>query len=175
MTRPSRAPWIALAVLAIFGMFFLGVRYGREVEKANKLSAEVRRMLPTYFPTLQPTPRQQLRSFRTFDDPTQCGVSFTVDSQWKTTRLSSQSAALQDGDKTVLEYSCAPENPYKTGRSQATGSAKLGSESVRQYQSDMKDVIVVETQNVPRRYLRIHQAIYPLINDSWITGPSTSQ
>lgn len=175
MIRSSRTPWIALVVLIVFGMFLLGVRYGQEVEKANKLSAEVRRMLPTYFPTLQPTPEASILSYKSFVDPTECRVNFTVEDSWKTTKVSSQSANLSQGGKTLLDYSCAQKNPYKMGKPAASESAQFSSESLKIFQSDSNEMLVVVNQNLSEPlYLRVHKGVLPLIYDSLSVNSKTS-
>jgi hypothetical protein len=169
--KPRRAPWIAVTILIVLIAFFLGTRYGQEVSRANKVSDEVTRLIPTYFPTPKPTQTPSLTEYIMAKDPTSCNIRFLVEKTWDTQKLSTQSATVKQNDQEVLSYSCAQKNPFaqmitSTDPSRTT----LGQMPVDVYKvktSEGESYIILATTGRPTLFVRMSPAVFPLFEQSF--------
>lgn len=126
-------PYIFLAFLFAILLFILGVRYGQQVEKANKTISYLLRMPPS--PT--PAPTNSPLSFSEYNHKG-CKVSFLIPSDlMKTTEGSGSALFTTPAKKLGLAISCEKKNFVKEDGELPVTINK----TVRAYETQTKDTM----------------------------------
>lgn len=116
----KKGPWIVLLILFLILIFVVGVRYGQQVEKANKVIDFVISLTPSP-PTQTPTPAPI--EYKTYIGK-QCATQFLYPSYIKLIKEASDSARFEQNNEVKIQYSCALKDPKY-----ATDSAALVNKS----------------------------------------------
>ena len=173
--KAQKAPWIAVCLLCAIVAFFIGTRYGQQVEQANKLSAEIVRQIPTYFPTPSPTKPPSPSVYTEFTDPTTCDIAMLKDQKWQQQKESSQSATLSVNNAPLLSYSCETNNPFASAIAKLSPTkAVWGNTNVTTYADTTNRLVyaVVPTEDGPTLYLRMSTAVAPLVAKTLTLTPA---
>lgn len=167
--KARNAPWIIVCLLITLIAFFLGTRYGQQVEQVNKLSAEITRQIPTYFPTPSPTTKPVPPVFEPYSDVTGCQVSMLKEKMWKSTRESSRSATLSFNTTPLVTYSCADSNPFrKEITSLSPTKTKWGSLNTTIYTDSKRHTIyAVVTTDSSSVYVRMSDSVAALVANTF--------
>lgn len=100
-------PYLFLGVLLIIAVFFGGIYYGRNVERANKVIEHIISLTPTAAPE-QPTPTMVLTPDLTIAAIPSCNLSMLVPTTISVEE-SSRSAQLNRNNKRLGTISCDPD------------------------------------------------------------------
>ncbi len=173
--KARNAPWIVVCLLVTIIAFFLGTRYGQQVEQVNKLSAEVMKQIPTYFPTPSPTTKPLPPVFEQYSDVTSCQISILKEKTWKPERESSRSAILSFDDTPLVAYSCADANPFsKDMEALSPTKTKWGDLNTVTYTDSQRRTVyaIVATDTDSSVYLRMHSSVAALVAKTFSHTPA---
>lgn len=164
--KARNAPWIIVCILIIIIAFFLGTRYGQQVEQVNKLSAEITRQIPTYFPTPSPTEKPLPPVFEPYSDVTGCRISMLKEKGWEAKRESSRSATLSFANTPLVTYACDDSNPFsKEIQTLSPTKTKWGGLNTVTYADSKRHItyaiVTIDTNSTA--YLRMHSSVAALV------------
>jgi len=101
MTHRKTTPYFFLGFLLLVLFFIVGVRYGQQVERTNKLMSYLVSMAPsaTRAPSTVPL------AFKTYKH-SPCGVQFLLPTSFTTVKEGSEGAMLQDAGTIKVSFEC---------------------------------------------------------------------
>lgn len=101
MTHRKTTPYFFLGFLLLVLLFIVGVRYGQQVEKTNKLTS----YLVSIAPSATPAPSTVPLAFKTYKHAP-CGLQFLVPTSFTTVKEGSEGAMLQDAGTIKISFEC---------------------------------------------------------------------
>lgn len=126
-------PYFFLAALVAVLLFILGVRYGQQVEKVNKVISYIKNLPPT--PTLAPTTSPLAFTDYVHAD---CKVSFLLPNELEKTSESSASAVFSTRDKKLgIALSCEKKSLAQEEKE----TVVILNKTVRAYEIQTKDTV----------------------------------
>lgn len=165
--KNKKLPFVFLLALFIILIFILGVRYGQQVERTNKAINYLISLPPS--PTAQPS--EVPLGFKTFINKV-CGIQFLYPQSETIKDQSSQSAQIQEKNKTLVSFNCEKTNeiiPLWNEGSVSTSEVKLNNLSY-QTRINNKSQIIFQIKN-PRNgkitYAQVDQSFLPLFQKSF--------
>ena len=99
----KKQSYILLIILIIVLVFIIGVRYGQNVEKSNKIIDFISSISPTKPPP--PSPTQTLLEFKNYGH-LDCGVQFTIPSVFNKDKETTTSAKFSQNNLPEIEFAC---------------------------------------------------------------------
>lgn len=99
----KKQSYILLIILIIVLVFIIGVRYGQNVEKSNKIIDFISSISPTKPPP--PSPTQTLLEFKNYEH-SDCGVQFTIPSVFNKDKETTTSAKFSQNNLPEIEFAC---------------------------------------------------------------------
>ncbi|MBI4973647.1 hypothetical protein HZC27_03495 [Candidatus Roizmanbacteria bacterium] len=105
MTHRKRTPYLFLGFLLLVLLFIMGVRYGQQVEKTNKLTS----FLVSIAPSTTTAPSTVPLAFKTYKHTT-CGVQFLLPTSFTTVKEGTEGAMLQDAGTIKVSFECRKQS-----------------------------------------------------------------
>lgn len=159
MTHRKTTPYIFLGFLLLVLLFIVGVRYGQNVEKTNKLTS----YLVSIAPSATPAPSIIPLAFKPYKHAP-CGVQFLLPTSFTTVKEGSEGAMLQDAGTIKVSFEC-----QKSTAPQPTSSQTI---SFQKKMIPVKEVnsLYVFTLRNPYNNLpvvfSVEKALFPLLEKS---------
>ena len=155
-----------LSILALILFFIIGVRYGQNVEKTNK----VINYILSITPTKSPSPTKQLE-FQTYINKS-CGIQFLYPAYLEKTE-STISASFTQNTKTQIEINCDVNNSIKEiidNKTTGTAEAMFKNKKIM-VKTDSENVYSFKTTH-PRTlkniFISVQKTLFPLLDSSLI-------
>jgi len=163
----KKGPFVLLGVLFVLLVFIVGVKYGKQVEKADKTISFVLSITPTKPP--EPTKPVSYATFLNKD----CGVQFLYPNTLKVEKNASAEASLVEGKAEAVQISCAKNNPIQAillspDTKLATQEAKLKSQTIKT-RTDASHILYFQIKNPlngKQVYVAIDSHFYPLLEST---------
>jgi hypothetical protein len=162
----KKGPFVLLGVLFVLLVFIVGVKYGKQVEKADKTISFVLSITPTR----PPEPTKPI-GYSTFLNKG-CGVQFLYPDTLKVEKNASAEASLVEGKAEAVQISCAKENPIQAmllspDTKLATQEAKLKTQTIKtRTQTGTVYFQIKNPQNGKQVYVAIDSHFYPLFEST---------
>lgn len=160
MTHRKTTPYFFLGFLLLVLLFIVGVRYGQQVERTNKLTS----YLVSIAPSATPAPSTVPLTFKTYKHAS-CGVQFLLPTSFTTVKEGSEGAMLQDAGTIKVSFACQKKSSLTQAVSKQTISFQKKVIPVKEVGS----LYIFTLQNPYNNLsveLSVERAFYPLLEKS---------
>lgn len=170
MNMRNLLPYLFLLVLVIILVFVGGIRYGRNVEQANKAVNYVLSLPPTQPPT---TPAPQTVGFYQVESKL-CGIKFLLPSTLAKDKVSSLSGIfVEKTSKTAsFSFSCEPKNGILAmleSNKLATAEISFQTANIKAKTDPKKTILYFQTinrLNGKQLFFSLEKHLLPLLDSS---------
>lgn len=160
MTKPKTTPYLFLGFLLLVLLFIVGVRYGQQVEKTNKLTS----YLVSIAPSATPAPSTVPLAFKSYKHAP-CGLQFLIPTSFSTVKEGSEGAMLQDAGTIKVSFECLKQPTETLPTASQTISFQKKMISVKEVGSLYIFTLRNPYNNLPIE-LSVEKALYPLLEKS---------
>lgn len=136
----KKGPLVVFFLLIIVLIFIIGVRYGQNVERMNKVIDHILKLTPAVKPTVSAI------EYKMHTVPF-CGVSFLYPSNLKLDSDSSTSAGFIKESLVELQVNCAPENKLESLYADTTATASVTFQGKNTIVKKMDDLYILNFRN----------------------------